>query len=452
MKKLFVLFVSLIFSLSLVFTGCDGEDDDSGGLIPGAESGGGSVSGPGVTVLRPSPCQRIYGAMDINLSPNSPDKVETAYVTLNNLVVAVFDGGGGYATTLPASDLPVDGSYILEAVVVYKDGTSVSDEVNIRIDRTAPFVYNYLVLDSAADPMGLGGKPGALFRVDVASGLICTLASSKMFSSPSAMAIQADGTILVTDLGADMDGDGPGVGTIFRVLPDRYNNVTVFKSSGLFRGPVGIDIDPVGGVIYVVDYDADPLNLTASDKGPGAVFAINPNTLNVTTVMSNMQLVSPIGVTIDSSGDLLIADADANPNDPVDSQYHGSAWKYVTSTGDLQLLSGSTSFITPFKLLETPGGDLLLADSGYNSQGALFEIVPGVSTTVLVDSYPLLTPAGMVYDAETGTYLIADRNADTLKDGNRGAILRYDPVGGSTTFFILSDRFVEPFDVKISLD
>ena len=429
-----------VFSLIIVL-GCGGESSGTG-LTTGGDGGGtGKAS---VTILRPSPCQRITEDMVINVEASDTDGIENLYITLDGAVVASFDGEPPFAATV-AINKP-DGTYILKAIMTNKSGKTKSAEEEIRIDLTTNKM-NYLVVDADADPLGLGGEPGAVFRINPDTGHICVLASSKMFSDPAGIGILNDGTIFVSDYSADMNGSWAGVGTLFKVFPDRFNGVEVLSASGLFRAPVGLDV--TANSIFVADYDACPsssLNCPDPDHGPGAIFAVHPSTGAVTTAMTNAKLISPIGVTVDISGDLWVVDSDydlANQND-------GSVWRYNRTTG-LSFVASSPDFVTPFMVKPISAGKLVLADSGDRASGNLgkmFEIdltTSPATVTLLKSGAPFVTPSGFIY-LGADSFMIADRDADI---DNRGAILDLDPALNLSILYE-SEMFVTPMGIILS--
>ena len=449
-------FFFILFGLFVV-AACEGEGESSGG-VPNTDGGGGDSVKHKVTFFRPSPCQRIYGPLYINLTVASPEKIKIVYVTLNNATIAVFNKEP-FTSTVFQNSFPPDGSYLLKAVAEYKDGKTASDEIEIRLDVQPPYRYNILILDSDANPFGLDGNPGALFRVNPGTGTVCVVASSPNWVSPTSMAVQNDSTVLIADHQADMDGSGSGVGAIFKVYLDRFDAVELYKASGQFRGTTDVKIDPNSGLIHVVDYDADPLGLGGA---PGAIFSLSPIDASIVSTFSWPQLVSPVSVMVDeTTGDFWVVDSDASPYDPPPQPYRGSVWRYVKSTGDFKLIAASNSFITPYKVLPDGTGKLILVDSGdlpNNVTGRLYLIDPNIadpqmSATELKSGNPFKSPAGFTYHPEENLFLIADRNADTESPKTRGAILYYNPATGALGYYITTNNmFLEPFDVALSKD
>jgi len=419
--------------------------------------GGGSSGKPKVMILRPAPCQRIRGDLVVTVTASDNNRVSNVHITINDILYIDFTEEP-YSRTIPSGMLPADNTYILRAIAYDNEGNSSNAEVVIRIDLLPPVQDNLLILDANADPFERGGAPGAVFRIIPETNTMCTLASSSMFKAPAAIAVyRTNGYIYVTDRAADLDGPGPGMGGVFRILPNRFNDVEPFAVDPRFRAPFGIDIAS-NGTIYVADYDADPYGLGSA---PGAIFKINAAKV-VTTVVSDARLVSPIGVTVvdDGSGDLWIVDADA---DTYYNQNRGSVWRYSAAAGALDpvkpLIAVSDQFVTPWEVRPDGAGQLILVDGGdyaNNQPPRIFRIDPNAANpasaaTLLFEGAPMVAPAGFVRWS-ANRYMIADRIADPIEDGTRGAILLYDSTAGEVTFPYpgASNFFVSPFDIAIS--
>ena len=310
--KRFLVFL-LVVSV-WVWQGCGGESAGTGLENPEG-SGGGAI--PKVTILRPSPCQRIRGDLTVTVSATDDKKISNVHITINDILYIDF-AEAPYSRTLPSGMLPADGTYTLRAIAYDNDGNSNSAEVEIRIDLNSPFLDNILVVDADADPLELGGSPGAVFRINPQSGTVCTLASSNKFVDPSGITVGSNGYIYVTDRSADLDGTGSGIGGVFLVLPDRLNYVEAYAVSSSFKSPWGIDV-ATDGALYVADSGVEPA---------GAIFKVGAMGAVSTVVAGNLDLLHPVGVTVDASGDLWIVDVDASPLNPPGSDVYGSVWRY----------------------------------------------------------------------------------------------------------------------------
>ncbi len=268
---------------------------------------------------------------------------------------------------------------------------------------------NILVVDRSA---GTGGK-GALFRVDPSTGtrsLLSDFGNAALGTTgafPTDLVIESSGNILVIDrdAGTTCSGKGRGCGALFRVDPSTGVRTVVsdFGSSAL--GPTGVN--PVGvaiessGNILVIDRDA---GTTCSSKGTGcgALFRVNSST-GVRTIVSdfgNAALgttgVRPSGITIDASGNVLVIDPSAGT----------ASYSACSSSG-----CGALFRVDPFAGVRT-----VVSDFGNAAQGPLGVI-----------------PEGVAIDASSNIMVI-DEGAGTLFGG---ALFRVNPSTGLRT--IVSD-------------
>jgi DNA-binding beta-propeller fold protein YncE len=121
-----------------------------------------------------------------------------------------------------------------------------------------------VVADADANPQGPIGD-GAIFKVDPATGAVSVLATSAQFRNPLGVAIDAQGNVVVADDDADPAGLGGSPGAIFRFAPGAAP--APLATSAQFVAPSGVAIDAQGNVV-VADQNSDPAGLGGS---PGAI-------------------------------------------------------------------------------------------------------------------------------------------------------------------------------------
>ena len=236
------------------------------------------------------------------------------------------------------------------------------------------------------------------------------------FTNPTGVAIEPDGSLLVSDL--------EGIsGTIFRVDPTTGDR-TVVSSSSDFYYPYGIV--ETGGTIYV------------ATSGLGAILAVNPLTGSdhvfsggPGNIGPGPKLLQPVGLAVQGNN-LLVAD------------YSSQVFEVNLSTGNrvnFHFNTNSSNDPThPIGITVSPSGTIFLS----SQNAAFFPLnVPGVFTIdPLTQSYSLVSggalgtgptmsntgPAGIATEAN-GTIL--------LSEATLNAVLSIDPNMGNRT--ILSD-------------
>jgi sugar lactone lactonase YvrE len=123
----------------------------------------------------------------------------------------------------------------------------------------------------------LGNVPGALFRIDPATGSVEVVFSIRgVFSTPGAVAIDAEGNYLILDRDANPGGYAGAPGAIFRVRRSDLSVTPIFFAPE-FNEPYDFLIDPSGDA-WVLDrraYITDPTK-------QGAVFRCNFATGEIT--------------------------------------------------------------------------------------------------------------------------------------------------------------------------
>ena len=300
-----------------------------------------------------------------------------------------------------------------------------------------------LVIDSSAGTNG----DGALFRVNPTTGnrtLVSDFgdnAQGPLGSSPNGVALDASGSILVTDNSVD---------ALFRVNSATGNRTILSDFGNFSQGELGVTPTAVAldasGNILVIDSDA-------GTNGIGVLFRVNPATGNRTVVSDfgdNAQGPlgsSPSKVVLDASGSILVTDFFAGTN------VRGTLFRVNPANGNRTVVSdfsdntqgplgsgpSGVAIVPPQPRL----GDILVLDSdaGENfTNGALFSVNPFDGGRVLISNFgiraqgPLgANPSGVATEA-SGTILVTDFNRGM---GGIGALFRVNPATGNRT--VVSD-------------
>lgn len=185
-----------------------------------------------------------------------------------------------------------------------------------------------------------GGAAGVLFRVDPATGNRAilsnfnTAAQGPAVATPSGVAVEATGGILIIDPTAGTSGRG----ALFRVDPTTGNRTLLSNFGEITQGPVGMDptgvaVDSAGGIL-VIDQRGGLVN-----QNIGVLFRVDPTT-GVRTLLSDLSnsLTGPLGkvptgVTVDLNGNILVVDMQASVNN-----FSGSLFRVNPITGVRVLL------------------------------------------------------------------------------------------------------------------
>ncbi|HWP91019.1 MAG TPA: hypothetical protein VNN20_02315 [Thermodesulfobacteriota bacterium] len=259
--------------------------------------------------------------------------------------------------------------------------------------------------------------------------------------TPKAQAQLNPGDILVVDLNAGTDSRG----ALFSINPVTGNRTVISDFGNASQGtvgsnPFGVSLGPSGDILVI---DAD-----AGTDSRGALFSINPVTGNRTVISdfgsSSQGTVgaTPVGVAPGPSGDILVIDQDAGTGSI------GVLFSVNPVTGNRTVISdfGSSSQgtvgVTPSGVALGPSGDIVVADgdAGTDFAGVLFSVHPVTGNrTVKSDfSNPSQGPEGGnpvgVAPGPFGDILVIDDIAGT---DFAGVLFSVHPVTGNRT--VISD-------------
>jgi hypothetical protein len=290
-----------------------------------------------------------------------------------------------------------------------------------------------------ADPLAR-----AIFLVNPSTGGTSVLASGPPFVLPTDVAIDAGGNVLVADELADPGGLGGDTGAIFRFAPG--SPPSALATGSVFVDPSGVALDAQGNVL-VADETADPAGIRGDT---GSIFRFAPGSVP-TVLATSSSFVNPIDVQANSSGEIFVADAQADPRGNGGSP--GAIFHFAPGAPPGVFAAGPP-FIDPSGIALDVGGDVIVADRTADpaglggSPGAIFRIPPNGAPVILATSALFADPFGVALDA-TGNILVADRNTDPAGlGGSPGAIFRFAP-GDPPTLFAVSSSFQNPRRIAI---
>ena len=231
-----------------------------------------------------------------------------------------------------------------------------------------------------AEQAMVGVTPPGVIRVNKTTGVRTLISNNTTpaggpdFSTPSGIAVEADGSVLIADLSAFPQGNGG----VIRVDPVTGTRTTLSRNGS-----------PAGGPAF-----DGPMDIAVADNGDIYVANTFGNTIiKVDPVTGARTLVSrnnnpaggpsfgwPWGMTIAPDGDILISDSSAFGGD-------GGIIRVDPATGARSTLSSNTSpaggpsFDHPGDLIVDQCGHILLTDSGAE---AIYQVdlTTGARTTV----------------------------------------------------------------------
>lgn len=231
-----------------------------------------------------------------------------------------------------------------------------------------------------AEQAMVGAAPPGVIRVDKVTGVRTLISNNTTpaggpdFSTPSGVAVEADGSILIADLSAFPQGNGG----VIRVDPVTGARTTLSRNGSpaggpSFDGPMDIAV-AASGDIYVANTFGTTIIKVDPVSGARTLVSRNNNPAG------GPSFVWPWGMTIAPDGDILISDSSAFGGD-------GGIIRVDPATGARSTLSSNTSpaggpsFDHPGDLIVDQCGHILVTDSGAQ---AIYQVdlTTGARTTV----------------------------------------------------------------------
>jgi len=188
------------------------------------------------------------------------------------------------------------------------------------------------------------------------------------------------------------------------------------------------------GDILVVDANAF--------GGTGGVIKVNPSTGGQTPVACNLNVTTgclivgtpgflsePVGIVIESSGNIVVTDRISG------------VIRINPATGAQSLLASGTPLIDPFGLAVAPSGLLYITDTGCTTHNCttstgnakVYSVNPLTGTVTLVSSGQLLgSPFGIEVES-SGTLVVTDATSSSVPFNGAGGIIRVNPALPPTT-------------------
>jgi hypothetical protein len=230
------------------------------------------------------------------------------------------------------------------------------------------------------------GASAGVLRIDPASGAVTPLSIGGLLSQPAALALEADGSIVAVDSSSR---------AVIRVNP-QSGAQTLISAGGLLDGPLGVAVEADGGIL-VGDFTDCPTTCANDD---GRLVRVNPVTGAQTLVTEiddiypscptaePCGLSKPFGVAVESDGGILVT---SFPH----GFYFDGVYRVNPVTGaDTKLFTGNCETLDqscdPVGVAVESDGDILLAGRGpTRDDGAITRVDPvtGVGTLLVHAHY-----------------------------------------------------------------
>jgi sugar lactone lactonase YvrE len=288
------------------------------------------------------------------------------------------------------------------------------------------------LIDADADPFGESGtgQLGALFKVNLTTGAVVPMFTSRFFRRPISLALVGNPTaprfLILDGLAVNQYGR---IGTLFLFDPftRELRNLGGHRE---FKDPRKV-LAWTETTALVLDARADPDTLYVGPRtGPGAVFKVNLQTDAFTPVFSDTTLKMPVSMTWLESGILAVSDEKADPNGP-DTTGTGAIYRIDLARRELRVFATSRDWRTPSGVCSDLHGGLLVVDrdaTPYDASGG-YGSVYKVTAQGSIAKVALSRYFAVLRDVQAeldGDPLVIDEQIDPYGwGGSPGAILRW---------------------------
>lgn len=198
------------------------------------------------------------------------------------------------------------------------------------------------------------------------AGLVNGPGKTAKFNHPFGMAIDAGGNLYIADAGNNVirKMDTSGMVTTLAGIGSKRGSADGTDSLATFNNPFGLTADASGNV-YVADAGNNKIRLITAATGMVSTFS-GTGLIGSSDVADSVSFSSPMGVTVDSSGNVYVAD------------YESNIIRKITSAGVATTLAGSgaagaddgldtaATFNLPEAVAVDAAGNVYVADNGNN--------------------------------------------------------------------------------------
>jgi sugar lactone lactonase YvrE len=213
------------------------------------------------------------------------------------------------------------------------------------------------------------------------SGFSNAVGTNARFTAPLDVCVAANGTVLVSDSGNHcIRAITPGAAvSTFAGVPETWGSEDGPAAEARFNGPVGLALDPAGN-LFVADANNHTIRRVATN-GLVTTFAGAPGVDGFADgIAAAARFASPAELAFDSEGNLFVADS------------FNHLVRRITPAGRVSTVSGeprqegstdgvnrAARFFNPYGLAVAPGGAVLVSDT-YNA--TVRRLLPPVALTI----------------------------------------------------------------------
>jgi kumamolisin len=284
------------------------------------------------------------------IASGSPVNYQWQVMTIGTTTWSPLNDGGGYSGSGTATLTIADTTTAMsgdqfKCMVTYAGGAILSSALTTTLIVETPWYISTLAGDAGT------------------SGLVSNTGTAAEFSYPTGIAIDGAGNLYVTDLDNNVIRKvtpGGVVTTPYGSLAGTSGYLDASNNNALFDAPRDIAIDSTGSFLYVTDEGNELIRKITVSTGAVTTFA-------GTTSQTNTIFIEPRGIAVDHSGNVYVADSGNNVIRKITSGgtvsiFAGSSTfvaGYADGAGTTQAL-----FNQPIGMAIDSSGNLYVADYG----------------------------------------------------------------------------------------
>jgi sugar lactone lactonase YvrE len=262
-------------------------------------------------------------------------------------------------------------------------------------------------------------------------------AATALFFKPSGIAVDAAGTLYITDTGNETIRtiSPSGIVSTLAGSPEMAGFTDAAGTAARFNAPTGIAVD-AGGNIYVADSGNQTIR-KVSPSGAVVTLAGSPGQSGTADGMGNAaRFNNPTGIAVDSAGNVYVADTGNNTLREISPG--GATTTLAGNPGHTASADGvgtAAGFNAPTGVAVDTSGNVFVADTGNNTMRQIF---PGGYVATLsgwVGAIGPLNPGGFIAGAIGVSRLVVPKVAAPtgLAIDTNGNLYWLNPVDGGPT-------------------
>ncbi len=213
--------------------------------------------------------------------------------------------------------------------------------------------------------------------------------------------------------------------------------------AGFALSPLPATVEPNSAVVVQVN-----LNAGAQPRESAATFAFTSNDLRAGSTAGHnrqLRLAATIRAPLWSTGDVLVVDSQATDGSPRADRARGLI-RVNPDTGAQTVVSAGQLLTTPLGVAVEPTGHVVIADAGaFGGNGGVIRVdrITGAQTKVSSDGF-FENPTDLVVLAD-GTIVVADSN----NPGTAGRLVKVNPANGQQSLVTAPGAVKQPIGVAL---